>query len=284
MTGLIDLYKPSGMSSAQAVARVRKILGEKTVGHMGTLDPMAEGVLVIGVGKATRLFDYLVQKKKSYTAKFTFGYETDTLDAFGSTVATTNDIPSDTAVLAAMQSMVGKIEQIPPVYSAKHVDGERAYKLARRGAEAELKPVSVEIYGVELVCQPRPNELVFNIECSAGTYIRSLCRDAARLCGSLATLTYLQRTSSGRFKVQDSITLENLQVVKGSALMPVEDALDLPKMQIAESMYDDLSCGRRVECEFDGDAFIYCRGELFGIGSSVGGILNLKTYLKESTV
>ena len=284
MTGLINLYKPSGMSSAQAVARVRKILGEKTVGHMGTLDPMAEGVLVIGVGKATRLFDYLVQKRKSYTAKFKFGYETDTLDALGKTIKTTRDIPSDTAVLAAMQSLVGKIEQIPPVFSAKHIDGERAYKLARRGVETELKPVPVEIYAVELVCQPRPDELVFNIDCSAGTYIRSICRDAARLCGSLATLTYLQRTASGRFKVCNSVTLENLEIQKSAALTAVDEALDIPKIEIADARYDDLVCGRRVQCDFSGYAYVYCRGELFGIANADGGVLNLKTYLKDGTV
>ncbi len=284
MTGLINLYKPSGMSSAQAVAAVKKILEVKTVGHMGTLDPMAEGVLVIGVGKAARLFDYLVQKRKSYTAKFKFGYETDTLDALGKTVATTSDIPSDSAVLAAMQSMVGKIDQIPPVYSAKHVDGERAYKLARQGVATELKPVPVEIYSVELVCQPRPDELVFNIDCSAGTYIRSICRDAARLCGSLATLTYLQRTRSGRFTVRDSFTLENLKVTKSAALLPVDESLDIPKTEIAADKYDDLVCGRRVECALDGDSYIYCHGELFGIGSSVDGALKLKTYLREDAV
>ena len=171
MNGLINLYKPTLMSSAQAVGKVKRVfsaLGEKTVGHMGTLDPMAEGVLVIGVGKAARLFDYLAGHRKQYVAKFTFGYETDTLDKLGTTTRTTNDIPSVDAVEHAMQSLVGKIEQIPPAYSAKHVDGKRAYDLARRGESVELKPVNVEIYGAELVCQPRMNEIVVKIDCSSG--------------------------------------------------------------------------------------------------------------------
>ena len=282
MNGLINLYKPPMMSSAQAVAKVRRILGVKTVGHMGTLDPMAEGVLVIGVGKSTRLFDYLIKRKKAYIAKFEFGYQTDTLDALGKTVATTADIPSAEAVLRAMQSMIGAIEQIPPAYSAKHVDGKRAYALAREGQTVELKPATVEVYDAQLVCQPKPNETVFLIECSAGTYIRSLCRDAAAMCGSLATMTYLQRTRSGCFDVNDSISLEALEVRREAAIVPPEDALrDMKRVELPTELYDDLNNGRKIACDIQGDALIYCGGELFGIGGAQGGVLKLKTYLKD---
>ncbi len=281
MNGLINLYKPKGMSSAQAVSRVKRILGEKNVGHMGTLDPMAEGVLVIGVGKSARLFDYLIKRRKTYIAKFKFGYSTDTLDAEGAVTATTDDIPSADAVLGAVLSMVGKIDQIPPDYSAKHVGGKRAYALVRSGKPVELKPVPVEIYGAELICQPRPDEMVFSIECSAGTYIRSICRDCAAMCGSLATLEYLQRTRSGRFAVEDSITLEALEIRKDGALIPPEYALDLPKYEVRDELYDDLEHGRPVRAEFDGNAFVYSRDILFGIGSAQDGVLKLITYLKD---
>ncbi|MDE7463623.1 MAG: tRNA pseudouridine(55) synthase TruB [Clostridiales bacterium] len=282
MNGLINLYKPPMMSSAQAVANVRRILGVKTVGHMGTLDPMAEGVLVIGVGKSTRLFDYLLKRRKAYVAKFEFGYETDTLDALGKTVATTADIPSAEAVLGAMRSMIGKIEQIPPVYSAKHVDGKRAYALARDGKDVELKPATVEIFDAQLVCQPRPNETVFSIECSAGTYIRSLCRDAAAMCGSLATLTYLQRTKSGCFNVSDSISLDALKVRREAAIVPPDVALgDMERVEIPIALKNDLEHGRKIEYDLKGDSLVYCDGVLFGIGCSVDGVLKLKTYLKD---
>ncbi len=284
MNGLINLYKPSGMSSAQAVARVRRILGVKTAGHMGTLDPMAEGVLVIGVGKSARLFDYLLKKRKAYIAKFKFGYETDTLDALGVVTAETRDIPSSDAVLGAMQSMIGRIEQIPPDYSAKHVDGERAYKLARAGKPQTPKAVPVEIYGVELICQPRPDETVFYIECSAGTYIRSLCRDAAKLCGSLATLTYLQRVKSGRFDVKDSITLEALEIQRDAAVVPPDAALDLERCDVPDEFYDDMIHGRKIPFSALDDVFVYCRGELFGIGAEEDGHLKLKTYLKDEKI
>ncbi len=281
MNGLINLYKPSGISSAAAVGKVKRILGEKSVGHMGTLDPMAEGVLAIGVGKSTRLFDYLSGKPKSYIAKMTFGRETDTLDALGATVAETSDIPCVDAVLGAMLSLVGKSEQIPPVYSAKHVAGKRAYKMAREGDTPELKPVPIEIFGAELVCQPRMNEFVFSIDCSAGTYIRAIVRDVARLCGSLATLTYLQRTRSGKFYVSESVTLENLEVVKGGAVIPPELIVDLPRLDVDVKNKSDLDNGRKIECSLDGDALVFCGGVLYGIGCEKNGKLEIKTYLKD---
>ncbi len=281
MNGLINLYKPSGMSSAKAVGKVKHILGEKKAGHMGTLDPMAQGVLVIGVGKSARLFDYLSGERKRYLCKFEFGFETDTLDALGETVRTTRDIPSVDAVYAAMQSLVGKSEQIPPSFSAKHVGGKRAYELARSGEAVNLKPNTVEIFGAELICQPSMKEFVFGVDCSAGTYIRSICRDVATMCGSLATLTYLQRTRSGKFDVKDSVTLENLEIVKEGAIVPPNKILDLPVYEVPVENRDDLDNGRKLECDRAGDLAVYCDGTLYGIGRSEDGILKIKTYLKD---
>ncbi|MCH5350345.1 MAG: tRNA pseudouridine(55) synthase TruB [Clostridiales bacterium] len=281
MNGLINLYKPSGISSAAAVGKVRRILGEKKVGHMGTLDPMAEGVLVLGVGKSTKLFDYLAGKRKSYIAKFKFGYETDTLDRLGNSVATTTDIPSVDAVLNAALSLVGKQSQIPPVFSAKHIDGQRAYKLARSGASVQPKPADVEIYGVELLFQPRMDEFVFSIDCSAGTYIRSICRDVAHLTGSLATLEYLQRTSSGCFKVGDSVSLDNLDVIKGAAVIPPQKAIDLPRFDVQSELKTDLDNGKRIECDLGEKALIYCDGIFYGIGCAERGVLKITTFLKD---
>ena len=281
MNGLINLYKPSGMSSAQAVSRVKRILGQKTVGHMGTLDPMAEGVLIIGVGKSARLFDYISGRKKTYIAKFKFGYETDTLDALGIITATTQDIPSVDAALHAMQSLVGEIEQVPPVYSAKHVNGKRAYALARDGHDVELKPVRVTVYDTELICQPRMDEMVFSVTCSSGTYIRAICRDVAKMCGSLATLTYLQRTMSGVFDVKDSVTIEQLETIGEKAIVSPQKALDMPVYNVDGAFYDDMLHGRKIACDVSGDSLIYCSGELFGIGKSVDGFLKIKTYLRD---
>lgn len=281
MNGLINLYKPTGMSSAFAVSRVKHLLGEKTVGHMGTLDPMAEGVLVIGIGKSARLFEYLCGRKKTYIAKFKFGYETDTLDAMGQIVARTQDVPSIDAIINAMQSLVGEIDQIPPSYSAKHINGRRAYALARDGNQLELPPVHVTVYDAQLICQPRMDEAVFCITCSAGTYIRSLCRDVARMCGSLATLTYLQRTRSGCFDVAESITVENLEVRKHTALIKPDAVLDLPRYEVSDDCYDDLVNGRKIESNLANESLIYCNGEFFGIGKAIGGVLKIITYLRD---
>lgn len=281
MNGLVNLNKPSGISSAAAVARVKHILGEKTVGHMGTLDPMAEGVLAIGVGKAARLFDYFCGKDKTYVAKFRFGAETDTLDALGTVTATTADIPSIDAVSNAMQSLVGRIEQVPPAYSAKHIDGKRAYALARSGAAVEPKPVEVEIYGAELVCQPRMDEVVFKIDCSSGTYIRSICRDVGRMCGSLATLTFLRRTRSGTFRIEHSVTLENLEAVRGAAIIPTERVIDLPRYDVPSELEGDLKNGRRVPFDRDGRYKVYCLDRFYGIGAAVNGALKIVTYLAD---
>ena len=284
INGLINLYKPSGMSSAQAVGKVKRVfasLGEKTVGHMGTLDPMAEGVLVIGVGKAARLFDYLGGHGKQYIAKFKFGYETDTLDKLGDTVRTTRDIPSVDAVEHAVQSLIGKLEQIPPAYSAKHIGGKRAYDLARRGERVELKPVNVEIYGAELVCQPRMDEIVVKIDCSSGTYIRSICRDVGRMCGSLATLEYLQRTRVGDFRVEDATTIENLEVVKDGALIRTDSVITLPCYDVPTDKKSDIDNGRKIEFCEKGDYKIFCADEFYGIGRSKDGALKIVTYLKD---
>lgn len=282
MNGLINLFKPSGISSQSAVSRVKRILGEKTVGHMGTLDPMAEGVLIVGVGKSARLFDYLCGRKKTYIAKFKFGYETDTLDAQGRTVMTTSDIPSVDAVLNSVTSLVGEIEQLPPLYSAKHVNGQRAYAMARAGKDVALKPVKVTVYDAQLVCQPALDETVFEITCSSGTYIRAICRDVAHSCGSLATLTYLKRTRSGVFDVKDSVTLEQLEQLKDKALIPPQDALDMQRYEVPSELYDDVLHGRALPCDFTHERLIFCNGELFGIGcASVDGMLKIKTYLHD---
>ncbi len=269
------------MSSARAVSKIKRILGEKTVGHMGTLDPMAEGVLIVGVGKATRLFDRLCGKKKTYIAKFTFGYETDTLDAFGEIAERTKDIPSVDAVIGAMRSLIGESEQMPPIYSAKHVQGKRAYALARSGESPELKPSRITIYDAQLVCQPKIDETVFKITCSAGTYIRSICRDVARMCGSLATLTYLQRSASGNFDVADSISFEELESKKEHALVSAETVLDLPRYDVPSELFDDLDHGRKIACSLEHDSLIYGNGIFFGVGKAENGVLKIKTYLRD---
>lgn len=209
MLGFVNINKPSGMSSSAVVSKIKKIANISRVGHMGTLDPMACGVLPIAIGKATRMFDYFLDKQKSYSAVFEFGYETDTLDKEGKVVQTTDKIPTLEDIKSILPQMMGKINQIPPRYSAKSVGGVRAYQLARKGLEVDLKPKLVEVFDISVEQKSR-SEFCFQITCSSGTYIRSICRDIAYALDSLATMTYLQRTNSGVFDISQALDLDGL--------------------------------------------------------------------------
>ena len=284
MKGVINLYKPKGITSSAAVCACRKKLGVKAIGHMGTLDPQGEGVLLLGVGKATRLFDFFLKKDKVYEAEFTFGYTTDTLDGDGAVTETTNLIPSKENIEAALSSITGKIKQIPPQYSAKSVGGVRSYKLAREGIKAELKACDVEIFSIELLAETKENTYLFRIHCSAGTYIRSVCRDLAEMLGSLATMVSIKRTRCGNFKVENSVTIDELEKIGEKALVNCEDALSsLEKYELNSEYYEPILNGIKISVEdapYE-DFALYCRGELFGIASSDNGFIKIKTYLRD---
>ena len=185
MNGFINVIKPVGATASDVVVKLKFLLQEKKIGHLGTLDPGASGVLPIAVGQATRLFDFLTDKVKYYRAFFTFGKTTDTLDAYGVLTESSDVIPDENAIKGVLTGFVGEFDQIPPVYSAKSVGGVRSYKLARSGAEVELKPKRVSIYEIRLISQKSDDTFVVDIKCSAGTYIRSLARDIAQACGTV---------------------------------------------------------------------------------------------------
>ena len=173
MNGFLNLYKPSGVSSAYVLNAVKRSIRGETVGHMGTLDPLASGVLPVAIGKSTRLFDYLLDKKKEYVATVAFGYMTDTLDLEGKTVLTSEVIPTEEQVKAACEKLVGEIMQVPPIFSAKCVNGKRSYELARKGVAVELPPKKVIISKVEVIEKTAENEYKIKIVCGGGTYIRA---------------------------------------------------------------------------------------------------------------
>ena len=212
--GILIINKPQGITSFDVVSKCRKALQTKKVGHTGTLDPLATGVLVVCIGKATRLFDYFLNKTKRYTAVFEFGTLTTTLDSEGEIVEQNTKYPTKQAVLDALVSFLGKLDQYPPKYSAKSIGGIRAYELARQGVEFELKPKTIEVYKFDLLRQIDDKSFEFDIECSAGTYIRSLCRDLADKLGCVATMTSLIRIECGKFNLQDSVELERLDLQK----------------------------------------------------------------------
>ena len=249
--GLLLVDKPAGVSSHDVVNVARRALGEKRIGHGGTLDPFATGLLVMLVGRATRLLPHLPGEPKVYEATIRFGAETDTEDLDGAVVVA-RSLPARDALLAALPALTGAIEQVPPAYSAKRIDGQRAYDLARAGAPVALKPVSIRVHrweirsltgvdGHEIGVAAPPGALVqearVRIACGGGTYIRSLARDLARLVGSAAHLTQLRRTRSGAFRVEEALTVEDLQAGR-ARVRPALDAL--PGIVVQELTDDEI--------------------------------------------
>ena len=228
--GVLLVDKPVGVSSHDVVSAARRALQESRIGHGGTLDPFATGLLVLLVGRATRLLPHLAGEPKVYEATIRFGAETETEDHLG-TVTVEAPRPTREALLAALPRFVGAIAQVPPAYSAKRVDGERAYALARRGEMVALDPVTVQVHRWEVVAL-RPasdgtiGEADVRITCGGGTYIRSLARDLARAVGSAAHLAALRRPQAGPFHVDHAMTLEALRAPDARpALLPPLAAL-----------------------------------------------------------
>jgi tRNA pseudouridine55 synthase len=222
--GLLLVDKPAGMTSHDVVQHVRRIYGERSIGHLGTLDPFATGLLVLLLGRATRLANFLDIEPKVYDATVGFGSETDTDDSTG-TVIRSAPLPAEADIRAGLTTLTGTISQIPPAYSAKSVDGTRAYDAARRGKPLELEPVEVQVHSWE-VREVRPDSLSATITCSGGTYIRALARDLGRLTSSAAHLTALRRSRIGPFDVKDAATLDAIadSPTKPKVLRVIADA------------------------------------------------------------
>lgn len=206
--GLLLIDKPAGMTSHDVVQRVRRVYGERSIGHLGTLDPFATGLLILLLGRATRLATFIDAEPKIYEAVISFGEETDTDDATG-TVIRTAAAPTETAITNAIASLTGPISQVPPAYSAKSVDGTRAYDAARRGEPLDLAAVDVIVHSWRLGPYA-DGKLSAVITCSGGTYIRALARDLGRMTSSAAHLSGLRRTRAGHFDVADACTLDTL--------------------------------------------------------------------------
>lgn len=211
MDGILNILKPPGMTSFDVVAYLRRVLKTKKIGHTGTLDPDAVGVLPICVGKATKVIEYIVEKDKAYRAEVTFGVETDTQDSSGKIVRTCDVNLSEDDIKTAMLNFIGKIEQIPPMFSAIKIDGKKLYELARAGIEIERKPRNIEIYDIQIInISDDKNKVLFDVKCSKGTYIRTLCADIGQSLGCGGHMSLLVRTKAGKFDIDSSLTLEEV--------------------------------------------------------------------------
>ncbi|HHQ8844634.1 TPA: tRNA pseudouridine(55) synthase TruB [Clostridioides difficile] len=214
MNKIISILKPTGMTSHDVVSRVRKILNIKKVGHTGTLDPDASGVLPICIGKATKVCEVILNKDKSYICELTLGISTDTYDASGEILKKVDDFKfSNEDIERAFDTQRGEINQLPPIYSALKVNGKRMCDLVRSGRQSEitLKTRRVNIKDIKIL-SIKGNKVMFYVECSKGTYVRSICHDIGEYLGCGAHMSFLNRTSSGKFDLDNSITLEELEL------------------------------------------------------------------------
>ncbi len=249
---------------------------------MGTLDPMASGVLPVAIGKAARLFDYFLDKKKKYVATFRFGIDSDTLDTTGNILKDGGKVPSEEEIKSKLCGFQGEILQIPPKYSAKNICGKRGYELARAGVEFELPPKKVKIYSFKLLRAVNAEEFEFEIECGGGTYIRSLARDLGALLGTCAIMSALTRTESGIFSIKEAVSTDNLTVeniknfiIPTQTVLPFEEIY--PKGEDARKLFNGLAIKSGLN---DGIYKIYTETrEFYGLAEVKQSSLRIKTKL-----
>ena len=252
--GWLNVDKPSGMSSAHVVARVRRLAGGVKVGHAGTLDPLATGVLPLALGEATKTCAFVVGRSKTYRFSVAWGEERDTDDVMGRVVATSPARPSQDDIRLALAQFTGDIDQVPPDYAAVKVAGRRAYAMARRGETVCLTSRTARVERFELVGEPNSGAAEFEVRCGKGTYVRALARDLARYLGTCGHVSALRRTAVGQFHEADAISLDKLATVMHSPeldhhLRGVATVLaDIPALAVTDSQACRLRCGQAITC------------------------------------
>lgn len=281
MLGFVNLFKPAGPTSTQFGARLRHVYRDGTaklaVGHLGTLDPQAAGVLPVALGKATRLLPLIADRRKAYVCTLVLGRATDTGDATGATVASDavpNDI--DARLAAALPAFIGPIEQVPPMYSAVKSDGKRLYELARAGKTVVRPARTVTIYALTIL--GREDDTVrLRIACSEGTYVRTLCGDLAAACGTVGHMGALLREASGPFVLYESRTLDEVARDPEGSLVPPERVIPIPTVVLDGRLATDFRAGRLVPlAQPPPDKHVFVRDAaraLVGIGETVGALL-----------
>lgn len=255
VSGVLVVDKPIGLTSHDVVQIIRRGTGIRRAGHTGTLDPRASGVLVVLIGPAVRLSEYVSASDKRYQATIHLGSATDTYDAEGTITrsASVDDISED-KFMEILETFVGEIEQVPPPYSAVKVKGRKAYEMARQGEEVELEPRTIQVYSLD-VLEWAPPEVVIDVYCSSGTYVRSLAHDLGKSLGTGAHLIGLRRTKSGRFTLRDAVPMRRLKESFDAGdwyryLIPAADALgDWPMVELDGDQVELIRHGHRIQAE-----------------------------------
>lgn len=280
MTGFINVDKAAGASSAREVSIVRKLTG-LPCGHMGTLDPLATGVLPVAIGNAARLFDYLLSKTKTYIASFRFGVDSDTLDSTGEILSAGGYVPSKEEIEGVLPRFVGEIMQVPPRYSAKCVNGKRGYQLARAGVDFELPPKKVSVYSIKLL-GTSDDGYRFEIECGGGTYIRSLARDISAALGTHAVMSGLRRIKSGFFTESTAVKTQSLTPENYEKfIIPTDSVIAFDSIYVGGNRQKRLLNGLSVAQESaDGFYKLYLEdGGFYGIAEVNKSSLKVRTKL-----
>lgn len=272
--GLLIFDKEQGITSHDLVYKVRRKLGIKKVGHTGTLDPMATGVLVISIGKATKTSEYIISSDKEYEAKIKLGVLTDTYDITGEILKEERVTFTQDEIINALKHFIGKMTQKPPIYSALKVKGKKLYEYAREGKDVEIKKRNIEIYENELLDFNGSDEFLIRVKVSKGTYIRSLANDIGEFLGTYGTLTELRRTRTGDFKIEDSIETSSFQEMSldeiKEKILPMDMALsNFKRIEIDKSFCKKFLNGQfyKVKDSLENEDYrVYCDNLFLGIG------------------
>ena len=280
-SGVLLVNKPRGLSSNKIVNLVKYRLHAKKCGHLGTLDLEGEGLLPVTINHATKLFDYFLAKDKTYETVFVFGFETDTLDTSGKVLKEKIPTFTEKELECEVNKMVGKYMQMPPQYSAKKVNGKVGYKEARKGEYIDLKLKEIEIYSFKILEKLSINSYRFEISCSSGTYIRSVCRDLAYHLGTYGSMQCILRTRCGVFCIKDAYLLEDIE--KGNfEIIPCQNLFDYDIINLSENDFFKLKNGQQLIIDFK-DAFykIYFNNQFLGVGEVREKKLKMKIRLAD---
>lgn len=280
MNGILLIDKPSGWTSNDVVIKLKGILHQRRVGHSGTLDPMATGLLVVFAGRATRAVEFAEAHSKRYIARLSLGIVTDTQDITGNILSRSEADISEEKFIEAIKSFEGPQEQLPPMYSAIKVNGKKLYDIARKGGEVERKKRSIEISRLEYLGR-EGEEYILDVSCSKGTYIRTLCHDIGQKLGCGACMTYLRRVEAGEFSVDNAVTIEYVQRAadEGRAvelLMPVDRLFaSYPEYAASDAETQRIKCGNEIRSGLtDGKYRVYsAKGEFLMLGQVSDGIM-----------
>ena len=289
MEGVVTVLKPPGMTSSNAVYDARRIFGQKRAGHLGTLDPGAAGVLPVCLGRATRLFDYLVDKDKEYIFELALGIATDTQDVYGRVTAQSPRMVQRRELEALLPGFLGVQEQKASIYSALKVDGQKMYDLARSGKPVEPKSRKIDISKLELLAQLGENRFLLRIRCSRGTYVRTVCADMGERLGAFGHMAFLLRTASGPFTLENAYTIGELEAARDAGTLPERvtsceaalahlSALTLPKARRIPTL-NGLETG--VKDAPEGDVRLYCP-DFLGVGRVQRGTAKLVVHLYDA--